>query len=123
MITYSDFVIDFPEFANPTRYPQERVERAIVRASNQIDNELDLAPELISYLAAHLLSITTTGLAGGAGTGAIGSVSVSGEYTVSYSGQSFAGSGSALDATPYGKEFQRLLSSISISPVVAYVGI
>lgn len=118
MITYSDFTIDFPEFTDATKYPQARVERAIARASTQVDNELGLAPELIANLTAHLLSISTPGTVGGAGTGAISSLSVSGEYTVSYAGETQATGTNPLNATPYGREFQRLLGSISFTPVV-----
>lgn len=119
MITYTDFVTDFPEFTNKTKYSQLRVERAIARASTQVDNEIDQAPELIAQLAAHLIAIATPGGAGGAGTGAISSLSVAGEYTVQY-GAADAGmvKDSPLNSTPYGQEFQRILSSISFTPVV-----
>lgn len=120
MITYEDFVIDFPEFSNAALYSQVRVERAIVRASAQIDPELIQASEMVANLAAHMLVIATPGIAGGAGTGAIGSLSVSGEYTVNYVQPSSASklAENPLSATPYGKEFQRLLNSISFTPVV-----
>lgn len=120
MITYEDFVIDFPEFANTALYAQVRVERAIVRASNQVDPELVQASEMVANLAAHMLAVATPGIAGGAGTGAIGSLSVSSEYTVSYIQPSSASklAESPLSATSYGKEFQRLLDSISFTPVV-----
>ncbi|MFB2832945.1 DUF4054 domain-containing protein [Floridanema evergladense] len=118
MITYSEFVIDFPEFADTTKYPQARVERAIARASTQVDNELGLASELIGQLTAHLLAIGTPGTIGGAGTGAISSLSVSGEYSVTYAGETQATGSNPLNATPYGREFLRLLGSISFTPVV-----
>ena len=118
MITYSDFTIDFPEFADAAKYSQVRVERAIARASTQVDNEIGTAPELIGYLAAHILAISSPGTVGGAGTGAISSLSVSGEYSVTYAGETQGTGNNPLNATPYGREFQRLLASLSFTPVI-----
>lgn len=64
----------------------------------------------VAYLAAHLLTITARGGAGG-GTGASGPVQqeMAGRVMVSYANAaSSSGSGSDLGSTPYGQEFLAL---------------
>lgn len=103
MIVYADFVVDFPEFSS---LPQARVERAIARATNQLDLSLTNADEMVSYLAAHLLEMQNPERRGGAG--GITSMRVEGEYSVSYNSQNAQNS---LDLTTYGMEYRRLISS------------
>ena len=117
MITYSDFITDFPDpFADTIKYSQARVERAIARAATEVDPELDQAEVMVGFLAAHYLSIATPGMPGGAGMGAISSLSVSGEYTVSYASR--GGEGKSLETTSYGAEFLRILNSQLFTPVI-----
>lgn len=136
MITYTDFIIDFPEFSNTAQYSQERVNRFIGKASAQVDESLELADEIVGNLTAHLLALNDmareNAIPGAEAGGAqrIASLSVQGEYSVQYvsntrfeslrKGSSF-GSGGAInsfDLTPYGMEFQRLLRLAGWGPQV-----
>lgn len=123
MITYLNFVTDFPEFADTTAYPQNRVERFIGKAAAQVDETLDLADEIIGNLAAHLLALSD--MAGensnAGGKQRVASLTVQGEYSVSYAPITQFGSGGAtnsFDLTPYGMEFQRLLRLAGWGPQV-----
>lgn len=59
-VSYETFVEGFPEFA---KAPKTLVDRKIVEASRLVDREVwrDKADDGISYLAAHLLSMSPFG--------------------------------------------------------------
>lgn len=63
----------------------------------------------VAYLAAHLLTITNRGSAGG-GSGAAGPVKqeMAGRVMVSYATTTAAAAAEGLDSTPYGQEFLAL---------------
>lgn len=91
----------------------DEVEVFIALAADRLSAEVwgaRLYPQGVAYLAAHLLTITARGAAGG-GSGAAGPVrqEMAGRVMVSYSDSAASsGAGSDLGATPYGQEFLAL---------------
>ena len=136
MIAYEDFVVDFPEFGDVDKFPENRVQRFIDKAAVQVDSELLLAEDLVGYLAAHLLSISTMGQQLNTSTSTdslpgtngrqISSLNVAGEYSVSYSDVTSTqfkslkntGDKDTFSLTPYGLEYQRLIRVSVYGPIV-----
>ena len=109
-MNYADFILEFDEFAG---LPQAKVERAIAKAERRIDSSLELAEDLVGFLAAHYLAIADPNRKG---AGGISSLNVAGEYSVTYD---VGGSSRTFSETSYGREYQRLLDSCVLpSPMV-----
>jgi hypothetical protein len=125
-ITVAQFRIDYPEFADVTRYPEATIERQLRLASILLGEMAwgDLWGYGIELRAAHYLTVgarnAASALAGGSGGGVAGLMTsksvdkVSASYDVSAVTNAGAG---FWNTTGYGVEFYALLMTIGAGPV------
>lgn len=109
------FRLDFPQF---TETSDTVISRSLDRAADRLDEADwgDLYDEAQGLFAAHLLALSVQAVqTGGAASGGISSINISGEYSISYGSGSGSGSSrvvGSLELTKYGQEFLQLRDSV-----------
>ncbi len=120
-VTPASFKELFPEFVSQS---DARVTLFLDQASRRISASAfgTLYDDAQSYLAAHLIAVSAraSGMTLSGASGPVTSETV-GPLSRSYASNYGATTGSdAYNATPYGQEFQRLLSLCFLTPVLAW---
>lgn len=116
-VDYSDFLIRYPQFSDPTKYPQSNVEAIL--GESEIDTPYSTWGTLqvrgIKLLTAHRLSMVARS-EGGTVQGGVTSLSVSkGSHSVSFAQPSGGESDvESLSLTLYGQEYLALKSRLLV---------
>lgn len=120
-VTPATFKVLFPEFVAQT---DARVQLFLDQASRRISTTSfgTLYDDAQSYLAAHLIAVSAraSGMTLSGASGPVTSETV-GPLSKSYASNYGATTGADnYDATPYGQEYQRLLSLCFLTPLLAW---
>jgi len=126
-VTYSSFIIRFPEFTTSDPDEQTRITQFISDATRECNSDSwgDKQDTGVSYLTAHMLAMAnrarSSGSSGSSGSGPVEEAQA-GKLRVRY-GNPSEGTNSpflyGLDSTPYGLVYSQLLATLSITPVIA----
>ena len=122
-VTYSTFIVLFPEFTTVDVNEQARITLYITNASLDVSTDWGVKRDMgISYLAAHMLSMADRTKDSGGGIVASGALTeakvgkLSAKFATPITGaKAFPLMG--LSSTNYGLEYARLRSTLSITPL------
>lgn len=116
MVTPATFRARFPEFEDDTTYPDERIELFIDDAEATINSQCPNYDLMVSYLTAHLLTISTQTDSGNSSTIKSKASESVGDVSVSYNANSKGNN--PFYSTAYGQRYMDLKANCIGRPLI-----